>query len=234
MFNSVPWLFAMAVAFFSLAPVTSCAQGGISIQGTRFIYPQTSRQQSVSISNSSTDESFLVQSWVEDLNGRKSLDFFVTPPLYISSPGNENTLRLIKVSSKQSADRESLYYFVAKAIPSIDDNKKLGVAGTVLRIATATRIKLFIRPVGLTVRPDQAPSALRFYRRSGRLEISNPTPYYITLTGVKVGDESIASLMVAPLTSTWASLSARAGNNIHFSTINDYGAVTSPILRAIE
>jgi fimbrial chaperone protein len=56
------------------------AEGGISIQGTRIIYPLNSRQESLSIRNSSAADSFLVQSWVENADGSKSRDFVVTPP----------------------------------------------------------------------------------------------------------------------------------------------------------
>jgi fimbrial chaperone protein len=50
--------------------------------------------------------------------GKKQGKFVVTPPLYLSSPGNENKLRLIFTESDSLPnDRETLYYFINKAIP---------------------------------------------------------------------------------------------------------------------
>jgi fimbrial chaperone protein len=76
-------------------PLVVMAKGGISVSGTRIIYPKESRQEIVSVRNSSATNSFLVQSWVENAAGEKQGKFVVTPPLYLSSPGNENKLRLI-------------------------------------------------------------------------------------------------------------------------------------------
>jgi fimbrial chaperone protein len=132
-----------AIAVFSgicicLTSLPALAEGGISIQGTRIIYPQNTKQQSLSVRNSSSADSFLVQSWVEDAEGHKTSDFVVTPPLYLSGPKNENTLRLMRVAGAPVQGRETLYYFVAKAIPSFDDKKDAGK--NVLRIATASRM----------------------------------------------------------------------------------------------
>lgn len=211
----------------SLSAVTLPAQakGGVSIQGTRIIYPQNARQESLSVHNSSPNDSFLVQSWVEDASGHKSHDFVVTPPLYLSGPKNENTLRLMRVGGQQSSDRESLYYFVSKAIPSIDDQN--GTAKNVLRIAAATRIKLFVRPAGLTPSVDKAPSLLSFRRAGGELEITNPSPYYLTLTDIKAGGKSLKDVMVAPKSSVSERLPAGSGSELTFHNINDYGAISA-------
>lgn len=97
-------------AFACLISLPDHADGGIALQSTRIIYPQSEHQQSISVSNRTTGESFLIQSWVEDASGHKSPDFVVTPPLYLSAPGNENTLRIMLSSAaSQPADRETLY-----------------------------------------------------------------------------------------------------------------------------
>lgn len=230
----MPWLFnvtkpvaLLAVAFSGLTSLSALADGGISLGGTRIIYPQNSRQESLSINNSSSTASFLVQSWVENAQGQKSSDFVATPPLYVSGPKNENVLRLMKVRADLPGDRESLYYFVAKAIPAMDDKDKTS-GGNVLRIAAAMRIKLFVRPAGLTPAVDKAPAALSFHLAGGQLEINNPTPYYITLINMRVSNKHVEDTMVAPKNTTRVSLPA-AGSSITFSTINDYGGVSTPI-----
>ncbi|HCR1911944.1 TPA: fimbria/pilus periplasmic chaperone [Enterobacter kobei] len=207
-----------------LTSLSALAEGGISIQGTRIIYPQNAKQQNLSVRNSSHTDSFLVQSWVEDASGHKISDFVVTPPLYLSGPKNENTLRLMRVAGSPAQDRETLYYFVAKAIPSMGDNKDAGK--NVLRIAAASRIKLLVRPTGLTPSPDEAPSRLDFRHQGERLTINNPTPYYITLTDIHAGSRTLLDIMVPPRGSISESLPGGSGNNLSFHTINDYGAIT--------
>lgn len=208
----------------NLISLPAMAEGGISIQGTRIIYPQNAKQQSLSVRNSSLTDSFLVQSWVEDATGHKTSDFVVTPPLYLSGPKNENTLRLMRVAGAPVQGRETLYYFVAKAIPSFDDKKDVGK--NVLRIATASRIKLFVRPGGLTPAADIAPSRLEFRHQGERLMINNPTPYYITLTDMRAGGKTLQDIMVPPQGSVSELLPGGSGNKLTFHTINDYGAIT--------
>lgn len=215
---------ALAGTCVCLMSLSALADGGISIRGTRVIYPQNAKQESLSVSNSSTTDSFLVQSWVEDASGHKTSDFVVTPPLYLSGPKNENTLRLMRVAGASAQDRETLYYLVVKAIPSVDDKNDAGKS--VLRIAAASRIKLLVRPARLAPAPDIAPSLLEFRRQGERLMINNPTPYYITLTDMRAGGKTLKDIMVPPKESVTESLPAGTGNKLSFDTINDYGAIT--------
>jgi len=214
------------ITAFLFASFSVSAAGGVSIQGTRIIYPQNSRQESISLRNSSATDSFLVQSWIENANGKKSKDFIVTPPLYLSGPKNENTLRLMLAAPDIAGDREVLYYFVAKAIPSIDSKDTSG--RSVIRIAAASRIKLFIRPSGLKIKPEKAPAELSFKRLGKKIEITNPTPYYITMTEIKHSGRSIAGVMVPPIGTMLLDTPSDSNNTLTFSTINDSGAITKP------
>jgi fimbrial chaperone protein len=217
---------ALAIISAFVFPMIAQAEGGISIQGTRIIYPLDARQIGLSINNSSAVDSFLVQSWVEDAGGKKTDDFVATPPLYLSKPHNENLLRLVRVGHAMPKDRESLYYFTAKAIPSVNDK----LAGqSVIHIATATRIKLFVRPQGLMPLPEHAASMLSFRRAGDQLIINNPTPYYLTLTDMKVGSHLLGGGMAAPFSSLKVSLPKGAVSSFAFRTINDYGSLTPPV-----
>ena len=71
------------------------ASGGIALGATRVIYPADAKQTSLSISNSDTKERYLVNSWIENSAGAKEKSFVVTPPLFVSEPKSENTLRII-------------------------------------------------------------------------------------------------------------------------------------------
>lgn len=208
------------------------AEGGISIMGTRIVYPQSSEQVNLAIINSSATDSFLVQSWVEDASGHKTSDFIVTPPLYLSGPKNENTLRIIHTDGALSKDRETLYYFTARAIPSVDDTNKAN--NDVLHFALANRIKLFVRPSGLKPSPDMAPSLLEFHQQGSELVIRNTSPYYLTLTAVTTGRKALKDLMVSPLGTATESLPADHGSTVSYRTVNDYGTITPANETAIK
>lgn len=215
----------LVFSFVSILPLCAHA-GGIMLGGTRVIYPQESQKESVSISNSDEKTTFLVQSWVENSDGQKSKDFVITPPLYTSAPGNENMLRLIRIGEALPTDRESLYYFNAKAIPSLNKAELEGKSSLVL--AVVTRIKLFVRPAGLKLLPEAAAAELRFSLGGQKVTIHNPTPYYLTLTDIKVGTTDLGDIMVAPKSKKEMVLPSGTTGDISFSTVNDYGGITSP------
>lgn len=214
----------------TLLPVSVQAAGGLSIQGTRIIYPLDSKLVSLSLKNSSDTDSFLVQSWVEDASGKKSDAFVVTPPLYLSGPRNENIVRIMYVSSPLPTDREILFWFVAKSIPSIDKSKLQG--RNMLLLTLASRIKLFVRPARLTSDRNAAPSALLFHQAGNQIEISNPTPYYLTLAEIQFNGKKREGVMVSPLGHSVLPFSGKKGTTITFRTIDDFGSL-SPRLNAI-
>jgi len=208
-----------------LAAAGAAADGGVSIQGTRIIYGQGVRQERISVKNSSATDSFLVQSWVEDAEGKKTDDFIVTPPLFLSSPKNENLIRLMYVGGSLPKDKEKLYYFISKEIPSINDNNYHDKS--TLLISTASKIKLFVRPSGLNVDVEKARTMLIFSQAERKMDIYNPSPYFITLTDINYGERKIKDVMVAPLSHTYEELPAIKSQVVSFRTINDYGAVTT-------
>ncbi len=223
-------LFLILSAIF--APIFAQAEGGLSIQGTRIIYPLGSKQVGISMTNSSATDSFLVQSRVEDAAGKKTQDFIVTPPLYLSGPKNENVVRIIHVGKALPGDRESLYYFIEKAIPSLDKSQVTG--GSVLLLATANRIKLFVRPKGLTQDVNTAPQSLQFHKIGNTLHILNPSPYYLTITEMKYDNKDIPGIMVAPKEQATLALPASKSQKITYRTINDFGGNTDIINKKID
>lgn len=197
--------------------------GGITLNATRVIYPQEAKQLTVSVRNTADKSTFLVQSWVENPDGHKSRDFVITPPLYTSAPNDENLLRLIFSGHALPVDRESLYYLNVKGVPSVD--KEAMENQNALVLAAITRIKMFVRPAGLSPSADDAPQRLRFSRAGGKLKITNPTPYYLTLTDINVGKQELEPIMVSPLSDAFLDVTGQ-GDRVSYSTINDYGATT--------
>ncbi|WP_456311016.1 fimbria/pilus periplasmic chaperone [Serratia proteamaculans] len=198
--------------------------GGISLGGTRIIYPAGVKQTSIPVRNTSSDAAYLVQSWTENANGQKSADFIVTPPLFVSNSGDENMLRIMFSGPVLPNDRETLYYFNSRAVPSVDKSKTENKS--VLMLATTTRIKLFVRPAGLNPEPEKAPDLLQFGKSGDQLLITNPSPYYITLVQLKMDGKKLDDVMVSPKGNIRISLPSVSGTTLSYSTMNDYGGAT--------
>jgi fimbrial chaperone protein len=215
----------LKTALLGLAVLFSAQSfAGISIGATRIIYPYGASSTNVKIMNSSEENSFLIQSWVENEDGEKSKDFVVTPPLYVSGPKNENSLRIMYSGGPLPQDRETVFYFVSKAIPSIDKEEIEGK--NMMMLTAANRIKLFVRPAGLKDDVTKAPGELNFRMANGKLEVTNPTPYYQTVAELKAGTQSLSTIMVPPKNSMSVDLPSGSGSEISYRTINDQGAMT--------
>jgi len=199
--------------------------GGIALGSTRVVYPADARQVSLAVNNSDEHNRYLIQTWVENEAGKKTEDFIVTPPLFVSKPKSENTLRIIYSGEKLPQDRETLYWLNNKAIPSI--NKDEAKDNNVLQIAILARIKLFVRPAGLTEKSADAPSMLNFNRSGDSLNISNGSPFYVTLVNMSIGGRNVDTTMVPPKSSARVALPKGMVTGIlSYQTINDYGANT--------
>ncbi len=210
--------------FCLLVSLPTYAAGGIALGATRVIYPAEAKQTSLAITNSHKQERYLINAWIENEQGTKEKSFAVTPPLFVSEPDSENTLRIIYAGPALAKDRESLFYLNVKAIPSVD---KASIEGkNVLQLAVLSRIKVFVRPCNLAMQPDEALSHLRFKRVGNQLKVSNASPYYITLVNLRLGEQRVENLMIAPGQSAQQHLPSGAGNMLSWQSVNDYGAIT--------
>lgn len=224
MLYAARYLPAMFTAALFALSAAALAEGGISLTGTRFVYPQGEKQLIIRAINSSKTDAFLVQSWVENADGKKTKDFIITPPLYVSKPQKGTSLRLVYAGREPPRDRETLYYLVTKSIPALEKEKTKDK--NTLVIAMASRLKVFVRPVGLTPAASEAPSKLTFHRAGKQLKVSNPTPYHVTMTEISAGSQKQQNVMVGPKADITMDI-APAGS-VTFRTIDDYGAFSSP------
>lgn len=215
-------LFLSMLMFITALPAQ--AAGGIALGATRVIYPADAKQTSLALSNSNKQERYLINAWIENATGQKEKTFVITPPLFVSEPNSENTLRIIYAGPALATDRESLFYLNVKAIPSMDKNN--GENNNVLQLAILSRIKLFVRPNKLETQPGQAPDTLAFTRSGSAISINNPSPYFITLVNLQLGGKKLDNVMVAPKTSATVTLPAGAQGALSWQSVNDYGAIT--------
>lgn len=204
--------------------VSSASAGGIALGATRVIYPQGAREASLSLTNTSATNVFLIQSWVANADGRKSSDFILTPPLFTIKPKKENTLRIMYTGPSLPSDRESVFYLNSKAIPAVD---KEALKGNTLQIATQSVIKLFVRPQNLPSTSMNAPKQLTCHLEGGRMTVKNPSPYFVTLVQFRVGDQKLPNAMVPPKSALTVDVPGHKNGSVSFQTVNDYGANTA-------
>lgn len=221
--TSLSRLMMAGTLLLTMGLATNASAGGIALGATRVIYPQGDKQVSLPVINSSADNTFLIQSWVANVEGIKSPDFILTPPLFVIPPKKENTLRIMYIGPDLPADRETVFYLNSKAIPSVDKNK---LQGNTLQIATQSVIKLFIRPKKLTSLSVDAPKTLTCRTENGKVIITNPSPYYVSLVQFFVGGARLPNSMVAPKNTLTVDIPGGGSGSVKFQTVNDFGANT--------
>lgn len=221
--NGIVCLGLTGILFVS-ASTFAAGRGGVGLGATRLVYSEGDNQTSLSVRNTNPDNPFLIQAWVMTPDNQKSKDFIVTPPLFVLNPAKENVLRIMYVGPALASDRETLFYASVRAVPSTTKNEP---GASVLKVATQSVIKLFWRPSHLPFPVSEAPEHLRCSRAADNVIISNPTPYFVTLSGIKIGGITVKNQMISPHDSYRFSVPKGAGGNqVVYRTINDYGAET--------
>jgi chaperone protein EcpD len=210
--------------------LSSSAWADVVINSTRVVYKESAKEVTVRLTNEGT-RPLLVQSWLDDGRATESpenidLPFMITPPVSRIDAKKGQTLRIAKLENTLPKDRESIYYLNVLEVPP----KAKGEAGgnNKLQLAFRTRIKMFYRPNGLTIKPQQAAENVEWRAENGALIAKNNSPYYLTFSMMKVGNNQAKSGMVAPFASEKFLFDNKqfkpvAGASLNFSYISDYG-----------
>jgi len=209
--------------FFSLFCCQQSYAGGVSLGATRLVYPTSKDQVTLKIYNTDEKGNYLVQSWISDENNKKIKDFIITPPLFVIKSGSDNLLKVVFTGDKKSLpkDREKLFFLNAKVIPSLSEEERK--ADNSLLISTTTRIKVFIRPDVIKEDPIESYKKLICSLDSGRIKVTNPSPFYINLVSLSINGKVISDAeTIAPMSSVYLKNSEKV-SFLSFSFINDYG-----------
>lgn len=185
-----------------LVLVSISSSAGIVVNSTRVIYSADKKEVTVSLKNTGTHAA-LVQSWLDTgdptaVPKNINVPFVIMPPITRIDGGKGQTLRLIYTGGTLPADRESIFWLNVLAVPP----KKNDANHHLLNVAYQTRIKLFYRPTNQSINVDAAAKKLQWTTASGALNVTNPTPYYISLLNVNwisAGKNiSVAGEMISP------------------------------------
>lgn len=226
-------LFRLAVG--SLVFVSAASVAGVSIDSTRVIFQaadDTTGKSVGIISSSGSLTPYLVKVQIlkTPTDNATNTPFLVTPSLFRLEPGNTNQVRIIKKNTQLPQDRESVFYLRAIATPASEKNntqQENHVGGTV-QVSSGNIIKLFYRPSGLQMNPQQAMQSLKFSAAGNGLKVTNSSPYYVTLDSLTVGGRKVplsiqtGNTMIAPMSSNTYP-GARSQGSVEWKTLNDYG-----------
>ncbi|MBJ3816716.1 molecular chaperone [Shimwellia pseudoproteus] len=204
----------------------------IIVNGTRFIYPGNEKEITVQLSNTA-DRPALAQAWLDNGDASATPDtittpFIITPPISRVDGRSGQTLRIkLANNSGLSTTKESLWWLNILEIPPVVAGQK-NEGSNILQLAIRSRFKFIYRPTGLGNR-DTAAEQLVLTHQAGGVSITNPTPFYITVTRIsRAGGKALNqhTAMVAPQSSQTVPLSAAvtAGETLTINNINDYGA----------
>ena len=218
--------------FFCFIFSFSASANNIIANGTRFIYPGNEREITVQLSNSA-DRPALAQAWLDNGDPNATPDtivtpFLITPPISRVDAKSGQTLR-IKLANKSglATNKESLWWLNILEIPPSNAGRQQE-GQNVLQLAIRSRFKFFYRPSGLGNR-DAAPQQLVLKAAGNSLTLTNPTPFYITVTKVSRDGKTALNdrtLMLAPQSSDTLKAKAafNAGETLIINNINDYGS----------
>ena len=213
------------IATFILLITSLCTSvvyaGGVGLGVTRMVYSGATSQSLLDVRNTNKESSFLIQSWVENSEGQRSSDFIITPPLFVLKPEMENSVKVMFNGQQLPQDRETLYWITVKAIPQSGKENN----SNTLQLASASRIKLFYRPDALSKEiNNEVWQRLSGELQNGKINLTNPTPFYITTINMKVDGKSVKSIMIPPRGTVTLEESFSNARQLSYQAINDYGA----------
>jgi P pilus assembly chaperone PapD len=184
---------ALAIAVFAAwCAALPIAHANMVIETTRIIYPESRRDVSFRVMNTSKDRPAFVQMWLDDGNALAAPEDVVTPfnlspPVARLKPDGTQVVRLLYTGEPLPRDRESVFWFNMLEIPqrSKEDNR--------LTFAVRTRIKVFFRPASIKADPTALMDNLNWTLREkdGRwsIETMNPTPVHMSFFSMELGHE---------------------------------------------
>ncbi|MGB3432132.1 fimbrial biogenesis chaperone [Achromobacter sp.] len=227
-------------AVLLLSSMAASAQAGLTVTGTRFIYPAHAKSLTIRTGNSG-EAPILVQTWLDQETAQARTDpselaapFVLTPPVYRLDAGERKTLELRYTGEPLPSDRESVFWINFLEIPSQPPARP-----NQLQLSFRLRMKVLFRPAGLPGSPGNAAAQVAWrYQRTDdaaapwRLEARNPTPFHVSLARISVpaanGPLHMDGLTLAPYATSRYALPAAhqplgGAAKLHYEAAGDAG-----------
>ncbi|WP_185860229.1 fimbrial biogenesis chaperone [Enterobacter asburiae] len=226
----VVWCVLMALSVPALA--------GVGFSRNRMVYPEGSQSISLKVTNSGNNP-YLIQARVTaDTDGRQPAPFMVTPPLFRLDGQGEAMMRIIMAGADLPHDRESVFYFSGRAIPTEAPTEAgAGKLGASVSMSTRSVMKVFYRPKGLQMAQADSPDRMTFSRTAKGVRVKNPTAYYqsfalLTFDGREQDLDGQPS-MVPPF-GELVFPAREAVKSVSWRVMNDYGGATELKTQSVQ
>lgn len=221
--------FTIAVFSFFFA-FSGLANASVVMTGTRIVFPSSTTERTIQFNNPDS-QPYIIQLQMTEESGKlnNSPPFYLVPPVFRMEPHTGQSVRLIYNGQALPMDRESIFYLDFTQLPALDKSKK---SNNQLVIAIRNRVKVFYRPDSLIGSPGDAYQALVFSIKQGKLNIENPTGFYISVRKAEVSIDGqnlklADTVMLAPKsTSQWVlpnKISTLNNAKLKLILVNDYG-----------
>lgn len=231
---SMAILIASPLARAEMTPVENELQSfAVKTGATRLIYLTGSNGASMTVTNPQSYP-MLVQSEVLGEDRKSKAPFIVTPPLFRLDGQQQSRIKIVATSNHNNDLTESLHWLCLTGIPpepdsdwTSDDYKKKQHANratllTQLRIKSC--LKLLVRPASLRGTPDDFASSLKWTIAGKTLTVKNPTPFYMNLKSIQLGELRLpTSDYVPPMGQLAISVPAGTQGPVRWRLLTDYG-----------
>lgn len=204
----------------------------VNAEKTRVVFNSGSQSESLSLVNSEK-QPVVVQVWTDKGDPTVTPDkvqtpIVIDPPVFKMKPGEIRNLRLILLSSDNlPQDRESVFWLNIFQIPPNTASQQTGARRLVLPLKI--RMKVFVRPKGIGELKETDVNKMQFevvgIGAEKNLIINNPTPWHITLAGLKLEKVDFSPLMVEPYSKVTLPIAAGVmlSGRIVYEALNDLG-----------
>ncbi|MFT4246992.1 MAG: fimbria/pilus periplasmic chaperone [Pseudomonas sp.] len=218
------WLLAGLV----LAVLGAPAQAVVNVDRTRVVMNRDARTVTVNLVNASAAQPALVQLWIDDGDPMAPPEkikspLVVLPPMFRMEPSAQRNVRLtLADEAALPTDRESAFWLNIYQIPPTAQPQP-GERRVVLPLRL--RIKVFVRRGALEPPQEQDAARLTFTRVAEGIRIQNPTPWHMTVSSLRIGDNPLGGGMVPPFGEIVlaATQELPASGTLAYEVLNDLG-----------
>ncbi|KAA1195149.1 molecular chaperone [Photorhabdus heterorhabditis] len=241
---------AMLCTLLMILPVSrlKAELRGTFIDEPRVIYLGSSSNGAMSTFSNNSDDNYLIQSMVREMDPKSGLPtavnapFIVIPPLGKVNAHSSQVLKILRTGGDFPKDRESVFFLNVRLLPSEKENSAPNNF-VQMKVIMTLAVKLFYRPKGL---PKEgvagAVKQLQVSVKEDTVTLTNPSPFWITLQTLKVNSFAmpVGSLfsMVPPLSQqSWSLPSGKALPGSHVTVlwraIDEFGLNTDEESRSV-
>ena len=180
----------------------------MAVDTSRIVFDARQTSQRLRISNQGND-TLRLTTWIDQGNTDGTPESAEAPVMPLPglvqlAAGANQTLRLLATGLPQVEDRESLYWLniLAEPVEAPETPSGMQSEAAALQVGLRLKLKVFWRPTGLQAVPANPGEQLQFVLHTTSsgpaLHISNPTPYYASLSVLSLGNAAGWHHLAAP------------------------------------